>query len=333
MGAVLNTPYQETTPYVTPDKRYIYFSSNRPGGVGGNDIYRSERLDYTWLKWSPPQLVENVNSIYDDSQPYFDPTAHYMYFTSKRDGSSDIFRQRLFPRQQLSQPIVIRGKIVDSETGLMTRAEVFWGQQSAADYLEYFNSYNGEFIVTLTEAEPYKFQLRKAGLREQQVLIDPRIIDKQGRDTVDMVFYLHPKGLSYRDESVIKGGSYSKTGSAGAAVKTGASSFYDIFFVKSQDIILQKSDEALLDITSKLRANPNMQIQIIGHTDNVGDETALLHLSVRRAEAVKNYLVKQGIDERRILTGGAGAANPMYENDTEDNRQKNRRVEIKVIKE
>jgi hypothetical protein len=49
---VLNTEWQETTPHITPDKRFLYFSSNRPGGVGGNDIYVSERLDYTWLNWS-----------------------------------------------------------------------------------------------------------------------------------------------------------------------------------------------------------------------------------------------------------------------------------------
>src|SRR5688572_3400667 len=142
MGTVLNTAFQETTPHISPDKRFLYFSSNRPGGPGGNDIYISERLDYTWLNWSEPvPLKGGVNSPFDDSQPSYTKGNNYMYFTSRRDGSSDIFRMRLTPMPELKKPLYVKGIIVDESTGMPVRSELIWGPQSSKDYLEFFNSY------------------------------------------------------------------------------------------------------------------------------------------------------------------------------------------------
>lgn len=196
MGTILNSAFQESSPHISPDKRFLYFSSNRPGGVGGNDIYVSERLNYTWLSWSEPVPVKgNVNSPSDESQPYFDPKADYMYFTSKRDGTSDIFRQPQAPKTTLKKPLFVRGRIIDSSTGEPVHSELFWGQNSSSDYLEYFNTYTGEFEITLTEYEPYKFQARKANHSAQRILVDPRGMEKQGIDTLNLVLYLQPKAF------------------------------------------------------------------------------------------------------------------------------------------
>ena len=196
MGTILNTAYQETSPHISPDKRYLYFASNRPGSAGGNDLYVSERLNYSWASWSEPVRVKgDVNSPFDESQPYFDPKADYLYFTSKRDGSSDIFRQRQKPKQTLKKPLFVRGKIIDASTGLPVHSELLWGQQSSSQYLEYFNTYTGEFEVTLTEYETYKFQARKPNHNAQQILVDPRALEAQGIDTLDLVLYLKPKEI------------------------------------------------------------------------------------------------------------------------------------------
>lgn len=354
IGQVLNTPYQETTPYLTPDKRFLYFSSDRPGGPGGNDIYRSERMDYTWLKWSKPELVKgNVNSAFDESQPYFDPSARYMYFTSKRDGSSDIFRQRLFDRPRLKTPIVVKGKIINTKNNQLTRSEVYWGQLAAERYLEYFNTYSGEFMVTLTEYEPYKFQMRKPNYIAPRITVDPRLIEQQGKDTVEIIFYLQP---GEPDTSAITGTPtiHSPLGSRMEDPNVNRyhvkfpvadimpdttdavlpeSSFYDIYFAKSKSIFLPKSDNALFGLRDALQNNSSLQIMIIGHTDNIGDGEALVELSNQRAEAVKIFLVRNGIAESRIHTFGVGAADPLYENTTESNRERNRRVEIIVLKQ
>ncbi|HZV69869.1 MAG TPA: OmpA family protein [Saprospiraceae bacterium] len=345
MGDVLNTEFQETTPHITPDKRFIYFSSNRPGGPGGNDIYVSERLDYTWLHWSTPVLLKGeANSSFDDSQPYFDPDNHYMYFTSRRDGSSDIFRIRLTPRPQLKKPIFVRGTIIDVNTGQPTRSELFWGQQSSSKFLEYFNSYDGHFEVTLAEYEPYKFQPRKARNTSQKILVDPRIIEKQGKDTIDMVLFVTPDEIEEMIPSTeekistarkLKESTYQskKSGHQEDSISLADKLFiYKIQFVKASPVILTKSKQAMQDLISLMESHPTMQILIEGHTDNVGDELSLINLSEQRAEVVKEYLVAHGIEHTRVLTSGLGATQPVHENTTESGREKNRRVEIKIIK-
>ncbi|HUR29990.1 MAG TPA: OmpA family protein, partial [Saprospiraceae bacterium] len=340
MGSVINTEFQETTPHISPDKRFLYFSSNRPGGPGGNDIYVSERLDYTWLNWSEPMVLKGgVNSPFDDSQPTYTKGNNYMYFTSRRDGSSDIFRMRLTKMPQLKKPIFINGTIVDASTGLPIRSELIWGPQSTKDYLEFFNSYNGKFQATLSEYEAYKFLPRKPGYVAQRIMVDPRIIEKDGKDTIDLILYLTPKALA--DESLLtkaERGYTQQTVTTSSRKKESVPEpekevfFYDINFMRAQATILTKSLPALKDLLTLMQKQQSMEILIEGHTDNVGDELSLINLSEQRAAAVRDYLVFHGIDTKRIHVRGMGATKPIHQNDTESGREKNRRVEIQVIK-
>jgi outer membrane protein OmpA-like peptidoglycan-associated protein len=81
-----------------------------------------------------------------------------------------------------------------------------------------------------------------------------------------------------------------------------------------------------------MKTHHTLEIMIEGHTDNVGDELALIDLSLQRATVVRDYLVSRGIDKNRIQIAGLGATHPITDNATEGDREKNRRVEIKVIK-
>jgi outer membrane protein OmpA-like peptidoglycan-associated protein len=323
IGDAINTPYQETSPFMSPDKRFMYFASNRPGGRGGHDIYVSERLDYTWMHWSAPVLLEgDVNSPEDESQPFFDPQRRFMFFVSRRDGSSDIFRQVLEPQPGLKKPIHVRGRIVSATDGKPVHGELYWGTEDAAGYLEYFNSYTGEFEVTLTERETYRFESRKVNHRGQQLLIDAAMLDSLGTDTVDLVIYVEPgKPPRAVPMPVTR-----------AITADDPPELTDIRFVRSQAVILESSAGALEDLLARMRANPQMEIRVEGHTDNVGDEGALVDLSVSRADAVKAYLVRHGIDGMRIRTRGYGATKPRYDNATETGRAGNRRVEIRIIR-
>ena len=334
MGTILNSAYQETTPHISPDKRFLYFSSNRPGGMGGDDIYVSERLNYSWQSWSEPvQVKGNVNSSFDESQPYFDAKADYMYFTSKRDGSSDIFRQRQTPRPSLKKPLFVRGKIIDSNTGLPVHSELFWGQQSSSGFLEYFNTYTGEFEVTLTEYEPYKFLARKVNHQAQRIFVDPREMEDKGIDTLDLVLYLQPKEM--RDDPAREGNKKNNytilPDDKNIPDAKESITFYDINFIKGKSIILAKSRGALKYIYELMMEHPSMEIMIEGHTDNVGDEIALVDLSLQRAEAIRDYLVHKGISMDRMEVIGKGATEPICRNTSESGREKNRRVEITII--
>lgn len=86
-------------------------------------------------------------------------------------------------------------------------------------------------------------------------------------------------------------------------------------------------------LVDSLNANPKMKIEIAGHTDNSGDDLANLHLSQKRADAIRGYIIKKGINEDKILAKGYGETSPISSNDTPEGRSFNRRTEVKVIEE
>jgi outer membrane protein OmpA-like peptidoglycan-associated protein len=108
--------------------------------------------------------------------------------------------------------------------------------------------------------------------------------------------------------------------------------FYNIYFVKSESVVLDRSYPALDILAEGMRSNAELYIRIEGHTDNVGNREDLMELSWQRAEAIKSYLVENGISASRIETVGFGPEFPIADNTTEQNRRKNRRVEIRRIK-
>lgn len=244
---------------------------------------------------------------------------------------------------QLKKSLYVRGIIVDAITGKPIRSELVWGPQSTKDYLEFFNSYNGQFEAILSEYEPYKFLPRKPGYLAQRTMVDPRLLEKEGKDTIELILYLTPKDKatpvaeSGAETEIINNESSTTTWkSHREKVATPEPEkevfFYDINFLRAQAIILTKSHKALQELLTLMKQNPTMEILVEGHTDNVGDEAALIHLSEQRASAVRDYLVHHGIDAKRIQVRGMGATKPIHVNDTESGREKNRRVEIQILK-
>jgi outer membrane protein OmpA-like peptidoglycan-associated protein len=104
----------------------------------------------------------------------------------------------------------------------------------------------------------------------------------------------------------------------------------NIFFASSSNKIVITSFTSLDEVASILQSNPDLKLEISGHTDNTGKAEANLSLSQKRADAVKQYLVQKGIDAGRIKATGYGQQHPLYDNKTEEGKAKNRRVELKL---
>ena len=97
--------------------------------------------------------------------------------------------------------------------------------------------------------------------------------------------------------------------------------------------LLPSAQEALEEVAQYLDLNPDYKIIITGHTDDTGDASFNLRLSLERAEAVKNFLIHNGVSEGQISTAGAGMKKPLLPNTSSENRQLNRRVEFLLYKE
>lgn len=102
----------------------------------------------------------------------------------------------------------------------------------------------------------------------------------------------------------------------------------NVYFEQSSFIMQKESYPELDKVVLMLKSNPQTKIEIGGHTDNIGDNRLNLALSENRAKVILNYLVSKGIDEDRLLYRGYGGVKPVAPNDSEDNKKKNRRVEI-----
>ena len=108
----------------------------------------------------------------------------------------------------------------------------------------------------------------------------------------------------------------------------GRVNLYGLYFDTDKDTLRAESQPTLDEMAKLLRANPQLRLQVVGHTDAQGNEAHNKDLSQRRSVAVIAALVKAGIDPRRLGTRGAGAAEPVAPNDSEAGRAKNRRVEL-----
>ncbi len=106
----------------------------------------------------------------------------------------------------------------------------------------------------------------------------------------------------------------------------------DIFFDSDRSELLPRSNVELDKLLQIMRDNPRLEIEIIGHTDNVGDVNYNLTLSRRRATQVMEYLSKNGIATRRMQVSGFGASQPIAPNESEETRHLNRRVAFRILK-
>jgi outer membrane protein OmpA-like peptidoglycan-associated protein len=305
MGTVLNTSKRETTPFLSEDNTTLFFSSNRWNTSGGNDIFMSKRLDETWTNWSEPvRLTEPINSAFDDSQPYFNMTSGYLYFTSKRAGSSDIYRVRIAPPQPTE--IRINGRILNSRTKeLITNAQLLYGVDGGIQ--QKISASDGYFSIQIPKGIAFQLTPAKAAFNGITDTVLFRRDYYYFRD-LEIELYLDPLELN------------------------GKIDLHNIYFQQSKAVILESSFPELERLATILAETPNLNIRVEGHTDNQGKPEGLKQLSEERAAAIKQYLTDKGIASERIETIGHGAAYPISSNDSEAERAKNRRVEIRITK-
>ncbi len=107
----------------------------------------------------------------------------------------------------------------------------------------------------------------------------------------------------------------------------------NVYFDVDKATIKPESYKQLDELVELMKLKKGMEIEIAGHTDNTGSKEHNLKLSQLRAEAVKNYLVKKGISAKRIVAKGYGDTEPIATNDTPEGRAKNRRIEVRIIKD
>ena len=306
LGPKVNSSYRESTPFISDDNKTIFFASNRHGTHGGMDLFIIDCLDENFENWARPRrFLKPINSTADDSQPFFNAASGYLYFTSKRDGSSDIFRVKIAPPNPAG--VVVKGNIYNAHTKEKISGVILSGPKGG-DYSNVYVSDDGSYRMIVPKGSRYFLKTEKPGYTgmEESVKFKRSYVYFKEYE-VDL--YLYPMEVGSKIE------------------------LDPIFFEQSKPVVLQESYPALNSLATFLRENHNVSIRIEGHTDNQGDEKSLQKLSEDRADAIKEYLVyKMKIPPLRIETVGYGASKPINDNATEEKRKANRRVEFEIIK-
>ncbi|MEP6711786.1 MAG: OmpA family protein [Ferruginibacter sp.] len=361
LGPQINTEFWESSPSLSPDKRDLYFSSNRPGGYGGKDIWVTHRSSAG--KWSTPEnLGAEINTTGDEGCPFIHADNQSLYFNSTGHpgyGMTDLFVSRKTIDDNWNTPenlgypvntIDDEGSLIVSSGGKTsyyasdggdTRGGLDLYSFELRDDIKALKTYwvKGKvFDKKTNEGLPSSVELTDIGSRK---LISKLQTDEDGNYLVtlpagkDYAFNVNRKGyLFYSDNfSMINNlpDSPLVVNIPLQPIEKGASIVLkNIFFDVNKFDLKSESLSELDKVISLLGDNPRLSILISGFTDNVGKPADNLLLSINRAKAVTMYIQSKGIAIKRLSAKGFGEQKPIASNNTEAGKAQNRRTELSI---
>jgi len=308
IGSIINTQYDEEGVFIHPDGKTLFFSSKGPGTMGGYDVFYSVFADSVWT--TPVNIGAPVNTPDDDV--FFTVSAsgehgYYSSFKKSGKGEKDIYRIT-FPEKekQAGEMAVLKGTIRNDNSNQPLTARIELIDLNRSEHIGnfYSDSRTGKYLIALPAGKKYgAFFYAKGFLYASDYFEIP---EKAAFKEIVADIRLQPmnQGLNMVLNNVV--------------------------FETGKAVLLPGSGEVLDRLVTLMAENETLTLEVSGHTDNTGDPEANKALSAERARTVVNYLVEQGVDHRRLTAVGHGADQPIASNDTEEGRQKNRRIEFKV---
>jgi len=315
LGEQINTPYHEETPFITADGKRLYFSSQGHEGIGGFDVFYSDKIGEN--EWSKPVNIGYPISTTDDDL-FFCPVEHgHAGYMAKSEnsgyGNEDIYRIEIYSEDN---PKLIRLK------GQINLARRLRGI-SSEDFSVNIDSLNGASIQSLTPGEdslsyaftltPGKYQLTYRGEGYGTIKEKISFTYDYPRESYNLDVTLNPTKTLSRSEFI---------------------SLPDIFFPFDQYALEDQERKKLDTVARTLKNHPDVNVVLTGHTDAIGNEDYNRKLSERRARSVMKYLVEKGIDSTRMELEAKGENYPVALNtyqdgkDCPEGREYNRRVEV-----
>ena len=314
LGPKINTIYSERTPFLHPDMRTLYFSSNGLGGFGGYDVFKSTRIaDSCWDCWTDPEnLGKEINTSDDDWGYKISTDGELAYFSkiapNRKD--DDLFYLNIPPHLRPNYVATISGYLLDYNSQPID-AIITWEDLDKNEIImkSKSNVEDGSFFMILPLGKRYGYYIDKIGYFPVSNNIDltDSITPQEINTDVQIVTI---------DDMIIN--------EISVPLK-------NLFFESGRTRLTSSSIPELKRI-AKIIVENNLKVELSGHTDDVYKEEYNLELSKERAEAVKDYLLKLGCSSDKIITIGYGESKPLNENKNKQERRINRRVEFKFVK-
>jgi outer membrane protein OmpA-like peptidoglycan-associated protein/tetratricopeptide (TPR) repeat protein len=311
-GKEINTVYDEISPFIHVNNRVLYFASNGLTGMGGNDIYYSEKDSINnWTK--PVNLGVPINNHEDQFSLFITADGKKGYYSHEETATSGQSTSKIYEieipeeNQVKYRSNYVKGTIRDKETRapLSAKVELINIETNERESLVTSDSITGSYLIVLTQGAEYALYVNRQGY----------LFKSQNFDYADVKDF----------QPIIQDVDLEKLHSGSIAVLN------NIFFDTDKYALKEKSKTELLRVVQFLNENPQIKIEVSGHTDNVGGLMYNQQLSEKRANAVYDYLISNGIDQKRLMSRGYGQSDPIAPNDSEQNRQLNRRIQFRLI--
>ncbi len=367
LGPAVNTKgYTSSHPYITQDNKTLFFSSDRPGGQGGMDIWYC-KIDYKGKTTEPINLGPKINTPEDEVTPFFHENTGVLYFSSqghKTLGGFDIFKSKfnletnfVSPPENLGFPISSSKNdkyfcLSELQTeGFLTsnRSECDQCPDTYCNQIYTITKEENQFLLSgfvydavtdkeipnakitvkdvLGEFEDYSFETDETGYYEISLNPEMHIFLKAQK----IEFFADANAQS--TIGVVESEDYTidffltKIPYEEIAIP-GILYDYDKATLRSESMVVLDS---LIDF---LTINDNLVIEISSHTDEQGSHAYNNKLSQERAQSVVDYLIAKEIPMERLIAKGYGKTIPIVKNSTsEEDDQKNRRTSFRILGE
>jgi len=307
LGKPVNTRFDETAPFIHVNNQNLFYASNGLPGFGGADIYVTEKNEGAWQ--APKNMGAPLNDFEDQYSFVVTSDGLNAYYSREEGRTKSKIYQTNIPKefQVHSRGNVVKGIVTDSKTKLTMQAQVELFDLKTNQKISVFNSdsVNGQYLIVIPGQSEYALHVSEPGYLFYSLHFNYEEKDLDQPLTIDIA--LQP------------------------IVKNAMTVLNNIFFDFNESDIKPRSFSELDEVAKFLNENPNIKVEISGHTDNVGDENYNQQLSLRRAQSVVNYFSSKGIAVARLTEVGLGSKKPIRPNDSDGNRQINRRIEFRII--
>jgi len=310
LGEPINTPDDEEGVFIHPDGKTMFFSSKGHKGKGGYDVFVSVNGEGHWS--DPINLGEPVNGPGDDVFLVLTANGKKGYFSS--EGSSkdkDIYELEFIPNFQLKNKgpklALVKGIVIDAETKNPIGAKINVIDNEKNNPIGEYksNEATGNFLISLPSGKNYGLNVNAEGY----MFHSENFNLPDSAQFKEYFIKIELKKLKEGTKVILK----------------------NIFFDYDKATLRPESYPELDRVVELLNQNPNLKVEISGHTDSKGSDEYNLKLSQLRAKSVVDYIISKGIPANKLIAKGYGETQPIDTNDTEEGRQNNRRVEFKVL--
>ncbi len=309
LGPAVNTKYDERSPFIHANGRTLFFATDGRPGFGGFDIFWSDWADSTWSK--PTNFGYPINNYEDQYSMVISADGVRGYYSHEAVGDNEhskIYEFHVPAEYRVKyRSNAVKGIVRDHQTKEPLKAQIELYELAKNELVSWVSSdsVSGKYLIVLTQGADYGLYVNSPGYLfkslnfnyEASTDLEPLVIDVE------------------LDKA-----------STGATVILN-----NIFFDTDKFDLGEKSMTELDKISRFLTENPKIKVEISGHTDDQGAAAYNQQLSQKRAKAVGDYLVTKGVQVTRLKEIGYGSKRPLQPNDSESNRQVNRRIEFRIV--